>query len=69
MIRFVAERLIGLIFVLLAVSAIIFVLGSFIPGDLATVLVGSAGATSEQYEKVREELGSTIRSSSSTRNG
>lgn len=57
MIRFVAERLIGLVFVLFAVSAIVFLLGSLIPGDLATVLVGSEGATAEQFDEVREELG------------
>jgi peptide/nickel transport system permease protein len=56
-IRFAAERVIGLVLVLLAVSAIIFSLGSLIPGDLATVLVGSEGATPEQFERVREELG------------
>jgi peptide/nickel transport system permease protein len=57
MIRFIAERLIGLITVLIAVSAIIFLLGSLIPGDLATILVGSEGATPEQFERVRNELG------------
>lgn len=57
MIRFTTERIIGLLLVLFAVSAIIFALGSLIPGDLATVLVGSEGATAEQYERVREELG------------
>ncbi|HSJ27292.1 MAG TPA: ABC transporter permease [Acidimicrobiia bacterium] len=57
MIRFFAERVIGLILVLFAVSAIIFSLGSLIPGDLATILVGSEGATPEQFERVREELG------------
>jgi peptide/nickel transport system permease protein len=57
MIRFALERIIGLILVLFAVSAIVFGLGSLIPGDLATVLVGSEGATPEQFERVREELG------------
>ena len=57
MIRFVAERLIGLVLVLFVVSAVVFFLGTFIPGDAATILVGSEGATPEQFERVREELG------------
>jgi peptide/nickel transport system permease protein len=57
MIRLIAERIIGLVLVLFVVSAVVFVLGSFIPGDAATILVGSEGATPEQYERVREELG------------
>lgn len=57
MIRFIVERLVGLVAVLLAVSIIIFVLGSLIPGDLVTVLVGSEGATEEQYLALREALG------------
>lgn len=57
MIRLIAERLIGLVLVLLVVSLIVFFLGSFIPGDAATILVGSEGATPEQFEQVREELG------------
>jgi peptide/nickel transport system permease protein len=43
--------------VLLCVSAIVFFLGSLIPGDQAIVVVGSEGATPEQYQEVRHELG------------
>ena len=57
MIRIVAQRLVGLILVLFVVSIIIFYIGTFIPGDLATILVGSEGATPEQFEEVRERLG------------
>jgi peptide/nickel transport system permease protein len=48
---------IGLILVLFVVSLIIFYIGTFIPGDLATILVGSEGATPEQFQEVRERLG------------
>lgn len=57
MIRVATERIIGLVLVLFAVSAIVFYLGTFIPGDLATILVGSEGATPEQFQEVRERLG------------
>jgi peptide/nickel transport system permease protein len=43
--------------VLLAVSALVFALGSLIPGDLTSVIVGQEGATPEQFEKVRRDLG------------
>jgi len=57
MTRIVTERVLGLILVLFVVSGIIFWIGSFIPGDLATILVGSEGATPEQFQEVRERLG------------
>lgn len=57
MIRFVVEKLIGTTAVLIAISIAIFCMGSLIPGDLVTVLVGSEGATQEQYQALREELG------------
>lgn len=57
MMRFVVERLVGGMAVLVAISIAIFVLASFIPGDLVTVIVGSEGATQEQYQALREELG------------
>ena len=55
--RFFLERLVGLVAVLFAVSIVVFILGSLIPGDLATVLAGVDGASEEQYQAIRDELG------------
>jgi len=57
MIRYIAQRLAAGAGVLLAVSFLTFWLGTLIPGDLVTVLVGSEGATSEQYRDLRHKLG------------
>lgn len=57
MLRLVIERITGAIFVLLAVSALVFSLGTFVPGDLTSVIVGQEGATQEQFEEVRRRLG------------
>ena len=57
MTRFVLERLLGLIAVLLAVSAVVFFLGSLVPGDIVTVIVGSNGASSAATEALRHQLG------------
>lgn len=57
MIRAIAVKVIGLVLVLFVVSMVIFFIGTLIPGDLATILVGSEGATPEQFEEVRERLG------------
>jgi peptide/nickel transport system permease protein len=43
--------------VLLAVSALVFGLGTLIPGDMTSVIVGQEGATQEQFEQVRRNLG------------
>jgi peptide/nickel transport system permease protein len=57
MLRFAARRLLSLLGVMLAVSALVFVLGSRIPGDLTSVIVGQEGATPAQYAEVRARLG------------
>ncbi len=57
MITYVAQRLVAGVGVLLAVSFLTFWLGTLIPGDLVTVLVGSEGATSQQYRDLRHTLG------------
>jgi peptide/nickel transport system permease protein len=57
MVRFFIERIVGLIAVLFAVSIVVFGLGSLIPGDLATVIAGVDGASEEQYQAIRDELG------------
>lgn len=57
MLKAIASRLAGVVLVLLAVSALVFALGSLIPGDLTSVIVGQEGTTEEQFEKVRQSLG------------
>ncbi|PQO23978.1 glutathione ABC transporter permease GsiC [Rhodobacteraceae bacterium WD3A24] len=57
MLNLVFRRIAGAVFVLLAVSALVFAMGSFIPGDLTSVIVGQEGATDEQFEEVRRRLG------------
>lgn len=57
MIRVVAERLLGLIGVLIAVSCITFFLGSLVPGDIATVIGGTGGGTPETTAALRQDLG------------
>ncbi|MEO3430912.1 ABC transporter permease [Pelagibius sp. CAU 1746] len=55
--KLILNRLMGAIFVLLAVSALIFAMGTLIPGDLTSVIVGQEGATEEQFDEVRKRLG------------
>jgi peptide/nickel transport system permease protein len=57
MLKIIASRVAALVAVLVAVSAMVFALGSLIPGDLTSVIVGQEGATQEQFEKVRRDLG------------
>lgn len=57
MLKAVLSRLGALLAVLLAVSALVFTLGSLIPGDMTSVVVGQEGATQEQFDKVRRDLG------------
>lgn len=57
MLKIVLTRLVGVIAVLIAVSALVFTLGLLIPGDLTSVIVGHEGATAEQFEEVRRRLG------------
>lgn len=52
-----AKRIGGLVAVLFVVSILIFYLGSLIPGNLASVLVGTEGATPAQFAEVRHHLG------------
>jgi len=56
-IRLILTRLAALIAVLFAVSLLVFVLGTLIPGDLTSVIVGQEGATPEQYAEVSKRLG------------
>ena len=57
MIRYIAQRVGAGLAVLLVVSFLVFWLGTLIPGDLSTVLVGSEGATQQQYRELRHRLG------------
>jgi peptide/nickel transport system permease protein len=57
MTRYVAQRFAAGLGVLLVVSFLVFWLGTLIPGDLSTVLVGSEGATQQQYRELRHRLG------------
>jgi len=57
MLKLVLTRLGAMLAVLLAVSVLVFALGSRIPGDLTSVIVGQEGATPEQYAEVRQRLG------------
>jgi peptide/nickel transport system permease protein len=57
MLRIVATRLAAMIAVLFAVTVLVFGLGSQIPGDLTSVIVGQEGATPEQFAQVRHRLG------------
>jgi peptide/nickel transport system permease protein len=57
MLKLIATRVAALLAVLLAVSALVFGLGTLIPGDMTSVIVGQEGATQEQFEQVRRNLG------------
>lgn len=57
MLKLILARLASGILVLFAVSVLVFALGSLIPGDLTSVIVGQEGATKEQFEEVRRNLG------------
>ncbi|OGB00275.1 MAG: hypothetical protein A3E79_12450 [Burkholderiales bacterium RIFCSPHIGHO2_12_FULL_61_11] len=57
MLKMVLTRLGAMIAVLFAVTVLVFGLGTLIPGDLTSVVVGQEGATAEQFEEVRRNLG------------
>jgi peptide/nickel transport system permease protein len=57
MLRMMLSRLGAMLAVLFAVSVLVFALGSLIPGDLTSVIVGQEGATTQQFEEVRRNLG------------
>lgn len=55
--KLIISRLMGAAMVMLAVSALVFAMGTLIPGDLTSVIVGQEGATQEQFDVVRHRLG------------
>lgn len=57
MLKIILTRLAAMLAVLFAVSVLVFGLGTLVPGDLTSVVVGQEGATTEQFEEVRRSLG------------
>lgn len=57
MLKMVLTRVGAMIAVLFAVTVLVFGLGSRIPGDLTSVVVGQEGATPQQFAEVRRSLG------------
>lgn len=58
MLRFLAQRLLAVIPVLLVVAVIVFLILRLTPGDPAAVIAGNS-ATNEDIERIREQLGLT----------
>jgi peptide/nickel transport system permease protein len=56
MLRFLAQRLLAIIPVLLVVAIVVFLILRLTPGDPAAVIAGDS-ATSEQIEQIRAQLG------------
>ncbi len=56
MARYLANRLVQLVFVLMGVSVIVFVTMHLLPGDVAQLLLGDH-ATAEQLVRLRQQLG------------
>ncbi|MBI1776427.1 MAG: ABC transporter permease [Proteobacteria bacterium] len=54
--RYVAERLVQLVFVMIGVSLVVFLTMRVLPGDVAMMLLGDH-ATTEQLESLRLQLG------------
>ncbi|RIK45676.1 MAG: hypothetical protein DCC58_05730 [Chloroflexi bacterium] len=57
MVRFIYTRLLLMIPVLFLVSIAVFMMIHLIPGDPVSVIMGESGASAEQQEAVREQLG------------
>ncbi len=54
---FVLRRLFNSVFVLLALSLLIFFFLRAIPGDPVLTLLGEGETTAEQYDRLKKELG------------
>lgn len=54
--RYVRQKLVQLVIVILAVTMLTFTLMSFLPGDPA-VNIGGVGRTEEEYDAIREQWG------------
>jgi peptide/nickel transport system permease protein len=58
--RFIAQRVVSLVFTLVAISIVIFALVRLLPGDVLDVLfAGDTSASPELREQAREQLGLT----------
>ncbi|MER2107547.1 MAG: ABC transporter permease [Solibacillus sp.] len=57
MIEYIARRLIFGIFVLLVMTTFIFVIMRAVPGDVVTLQLANSGATPEQMEALKAEMG------------
>lgn len=57
MTRYILKRLVWMIPIIFFVAVLIFIIMDFVPGDPATILLGSSGATAEELEKARELMG------------
>lgn len=57
MLRLIAQKLLALVPVLLAVSCLTFLLVSMLPGDPALQVLGSTSVSAEAIKGVREDLG------------
>jgi peptide/nickel transport system permease protein len=57
MVRYIGQRLVGTIVVLLGVSVLVFAILYLMPGDAATVLLFGTNATPEQISQLRHQLG------------
>jgi peptide/nickel transport system permease protein len=57
LLRFLAERLVGAIPVLIGVSIAVFLMVHLLPGDPATIMLQGAPATAEDIANLRHELG------------
>lgn len=57
MATFIIRRLFDLVFVLLAVSLLIFLMLRLIPGDAVQIMLGAVDITPERVEALRQQLG------------
>lgn len=57
MVRYIGQRLVGTVVVLLGVSVLVFAILYLMPGDAATVMLFGTNATPEQITQLRHQLG------------
>ena len=58
MLRFLLQRLLAIIPVLMVVAIVVFLILRLTPGDPAAVIAGNS-ATNDEIERIREQLGLT----------
>jgi peptide/nickel transport system permease protein len=57
MIRYITTRLLSTIPVLLIVSVLVFLMIHLVPGDPVQIMLGDSGASAEQIQRIRTQLG------------